>query len=143
LGGEKAGAAGLQQQSTNYRRELRSSQAGQEQQSTNYKIGRREGGFTAYRREASRGQFSSLVHVLFFSGASFSSLRASFSSLRAFLLSFSSLRAPVYPPARANFFCARVTFPARLFSHARLACLRRRLGSWARGIAVESPLGTA
>jgi hypothetical protein len=50
LGGEKAGAAGFEQQSTNYRREQRSSQAGQEQQSTNYKIGRREGGFTAYRR---------------------------------------------------------------------------------------------
>jgi hypothetical protein len=103
-------------------------------------------------------------------GVPFLLWRASFSSLCAFLLSFSSLRAfllwlffsarlftaalfsarffllwgtPGYPPARANFFCARVTFPARLFSHARLARLRLRLGSWARGIAVESPLGAA
>jgi hypothetical protein len=124
LGGEKAGAADLEQQSTNYRREQRSSQAGQEQQSTNYKIGRREGGFTAYRREASRGQFSSLARVLFFSGARPFLLCALFFS--PFLLCapvlcgaffctlFSSLRAPGYPPAR-QFLLRAFLLRARLF----------------------------
>jgi hypothetical protein len=105
-----------------------------------------------------RSSFSSLRAFLLCApvlcGAFFCAL---FSSLRApgafFCALFSSLHAPGYPPARqfllrafllcALFFCARTTFPARLFSHARLARLRRRLGSWARGIAVESPLGAA
>jgi hypothetical protein len=107
-----------------------------------------------------RASFSSLARVLFFS-ARFSSLlffsahlfSAALFSARFFLL---YARQAILP--RANFFCAlffcardfsrppssaRATFLARLFSHARLARLRRRLGSWARRIDVESPLGAA
>jgi hypothetical protein len=124
-------------------------EAGQEQQLTNYKI-RRRGGFTTYRREASRGQSCSLARVLFLLCALpfllcvlFFSARFLFST-RFFLLCARQAilpRAPRYSPARFFSSARARRFPARLFSHARLARLRRRLGSWVRGIAARRRLG--
>jgi hypothetical protein len=58
---------------------------------------------------------------------------------------FSLCRAPAFSLPRASYFLprARDLFPPAIFPRTRLARLRGRLGSWARGIATESPLGAA
>jgi hypothetical protein len=84
----------------------------------------------------------------------FSTARAIFSPARATFSRppFSLCRAPAFSLPRASYFlprarhflsCARDLFPPAIFPRARLARLRGRLGSWARGIAAESPLDVA